>query len=205
MEKAPTDLQWLLPILIFAGLISRFSFSAKNAKIRSPEKKRALQYTASTCNTKYSTDLKQTTETWSWFAKILVLKWLLVNFLKSPNHTLVKIYDNSNTFAKTLILRWLPAASLPDEKTGRNSIIVTEDPTHFSTLSTDSALHSLSAIRDFSLNILLHYSWPGQRCHIVPTWDLIELDKNWDTLIFKMSLPGVQICPIWCQSGPIFV
>ena len=45
MQTTPTDLQWLLPILIFAGLIfALFSFSAKYAKIRPPRKKRALQY-----------------------------------------------------------------------------------------------------------------------------------------------------------------
>ena len=37
---ATTDLQWLLSILIFAGLIFEiFSFCAKNAKIRPPRKK----------------------------------------------------------------------------------------------------------------------------------------------------------------------
>ena len=39
MQTAPTDLQWLLPILIFACLIfALFSFSAKYAKIRPPRK-----------------------------------------------------------------------------------------------------------------------------------------------------------------------
>ena len=44
MQTAPTDLQWLLPILIFAGLIfALFSFSVKYAKMRPPRKKRALK------------------------------------------------------------------------------------------------------------------------------------------------------------------
>ena len=45
MQTAPTDLQCLLSILIFTGLIfTLFSFSAKYAKIKPPAKKGALQY-----------------------------------------------------------------------------------------------------------------------------------------------------------------
>ena len=40
MQTTPTDLQWLLPILIFAGLIfALFSFSAKYVKLDPREKK----------------------------------------------------------------------------------------------------------------------------------------------------------------------
>jgi len=43
MQTTPTDLQWLLPILIFAGLIfALFSFSAKYAKIKPPRKKKGF-------------------------------------------------------------------------------------------------------------------------------------------------------------------
>ena len=43
MQTAPTDLQWLLPILIFAGLIfTLFLFSVKHAKNWTPAKKRGF-------------------------------------------------------------------------------------------------------------------------------------------------------------------